>query len=235
MAIGNLQGHARTNRRQPTAKGVCDRCGFWYPLSDLRRQFQWAGASLFDTGYLVCERDLDIPFEQYKVLILPPDPIPRTNPRPDQTTTAPALAGQPPPTTPGNLGFTVYLLGASTPGQYPTTKAAVLADVAALSGIATPGGIVDRSLTISPVNTALQVMGTNGARTWLLLYNPSVPQVQVALAATTATGWGVVTNITVGPGQAFLAASALGLGACYTGIVSAIGQNALPLWAWEAP
>jgi len=234
MAIGNLQGRARTSTRSPEAKGCCDRCGFWYPLSGLQRQFQWAGANLFDTGYLVCKRDLDTPFEQYKVLILPPDPIPRTNPRPDQMVTAPAILGVPPPTTPGNLGFSVYLLGASTPGQYPTDKATVLSDVAAQSGIATPGGIIDRSRTILPVNTALQVMIANSGRSYLLLYNPSVPQVQIALAATTATAWGVITNVIIGPGQAFLMATALGLGACYAGIVSAVGQNVLPLWAWEA-
>lgn len=81
MAIGNYVGRARTSSTNPTAKGECDRCGFWYQRSSLARQFQWAGASLQDQGFLVCRKCLDVPQEQYRTIILPPDPMPVVNPR----------------------------------------------------------------------------------------------------------------------------------------------------------
>lgn len=82
MAHGNHQGRARTSARSPRAKGECQCCGFWWPLLSLRRQMEWAGTSLRDTGFLVCPRCLDVPQPQLRTLILPPDPIPVPNPRP---------------------------------------------------------------------------------------------------------------------------------------------------------
>ena len=49
-------------------------------------QFQWdffGGATPQNTGYLVCDRCLDDPAYQYKLLILPPDPPPQLNIRPE--------------------------------------------------------------------------------------------------------------------------------------------------------
>jgi len=87
MALGDYAGRARVNRRSPSAQGECDRCGFVYQLDRLSKQFQWQGAALQYTGYIVCPSCLDIPFEQYKVLILPPDPVPRVDPRPSYNVT----------------------------------------------------------------------------------------------------------------------------------------------------
>lgn len=44
-------------------------------------QYEWRGQSLQSTGFLVCQRCLDIPFIQNRPLILPPDPVPIENPR----------------------------------------------------------------------------------------------------------------------------------------------------------
>lgn len=84
MPIGNLQGRARTSLRDPRAKGECDGCGMWYQLASLRRQMQWAGPRLMDTGFLKCRRCYDKPQDQYRTIILPPDPRPVVNPRPSK-------------------------------------------------------------------------------------------------------------------------------------------------------
>ncbi len=232
MGIGNLQGYNRTSRRHPQAAGMCDRCGFVWPLRRLSRQFQWQGAKQVDTGLLVCPRDLDIPFEQYRVLILPGDPIPVTNPRPDPSVTPPWFVGGPVPTTPNNQGFTQYVLGAPTPGDYPTTKSAVLGQVAQLSGVPTPGGLVDRSITLSPANQTVPLVAANSARAFLLVYSPVVPPASIS---TGTALWGASTNLTLGPGQAWFWATAQGLGTVYQGAMTAIGLTpGLPLWCWEA-
>lgn len=76
-----LDGRARISATQPRAKGVCDRCGFMYSLSDLRYQFQWAGNQLVNLQLRVCKSCMDIPQIQFKSFVLPPDPVPVDNPR----------------------------------------------------------------------------------------------------------------------------------------------------------
>lgn len=231
MALGDLNGHSRTSARNPQAAAVCDRCSFRYNLSDLSWQFQWAGSTLMNTGFLVCRKCLDVPFDQYRTLILPPDPYPRENPRPDVQATPPAYPGQSLPTTPGNQNFLQYLLGGATPGIYPTTQADVLAAAAAITGVPTPVGIVDRSITITPANTTLTLMAEAG-RSWLLVYNPA--QAVCAFSLGTAL-WGATTNLMVGPGEAWFASTTSG-NPPWGGAITAIGLTPnLPLFAWEAP
>lgn len=247
MALGNLRGRARLDVSNPSAMGCCDRCGFVYDLDRLQRQFEWRGAALVDTGKLVCagtgtKRCLDVPQQQNRTIILPPDPVPRQNPRPDYNTTAPwpigTLAG---PTSPGNQGFTQYVLGAIFNGElasapipplYPTDKASVLAQIAQLSSIATPLGIIDRSVTLSPANMTVPVMDANAARNFLLLYGPSQA---IAFFSESVALIGSTTNLAIGPGLAWFQDTALGLGTCYRGAITAISALAgVPLWAWES-
>lgn len=108
-------GRARISTRRPRAIGECDRCGRWHSLDDMRRQFQWAGNKLMDTGLLVGVDCLDVPQDQFRTPILPPDPVPRMNPRPSFNVTAPAPFGGPFPTSPDNQGFTRFVLGIFAP------------------------------------------------------------------------------------------------------------------------
>lgn len=71
----------RVDRTQPRARGVCDRCGFQYQLTELHYQYQWAGSRLQNLQRRVCENCLDIPQEQLRAIILPPDPLPVEDPR----------------------------------------------------------------------------------------------------------------------------------------------------------
>lgn len=79
--------YAAVDATRPEAFAQCDRCGFWYNRSRLAWQNYWAGTHLYNTGYLVCDdRCLDIPNEQLRTIILPPDPPPVINSRvPDFT------------------------------------------------------------------------------------------------------------------------------------------------------
>ena len=48
---------------------------------------QWAGVKLQTYDILVCSQCWDTPQEQLRVIIIPPDPMPVLNPRPERYTT----------------------------------------------------------------------------------------------------------------------------------------------------
>lgn len=77
-----LPKYARVNADDPEGWAQCDRCGFWRNRSDLVWQFEWAGMQLYSNQTLVCfDRCYDIPQEQLRTIILPPDPPPIVNAR----------------------------------------------------------------------------------------------------------------------------------------------------------
>jgi len=76
--------YARVDTHNPEAFAQCDRCGFWYNRSKLDWQYEWAGMHLYNTGKLVCTTGngcYDVPQEQFRTIILPPDPPPIVNAR----------------------------------------------------------------------------------------------------------------------------------------------------------
>lgn len=78
-------GRGRVSASHPSALGVCDRCGFTYNLKDLVWQYQWAGPKLQNLRLLVCvPLCLDKPQEQLRTIVIPADPVPVLNPRPEQ-------------------------------------------------------------------------------------------------------------------------------------------------------
>ncbi|HVT27664.1 MAG TPA: hypothetical protein VHE81_06560 [Lacipirellulaceae bacterium] len=76
-------GRAEVDPRQPEAFGVCDRCGCLYNLDRLHWQYQFAGVGLVNLNLLVCRPCLDVPQPQLTATILPPDPDPIFNARPE--------------------------------------------------------------------------------------------------------------------------------------------------------
>lgn len=78
-----LHGHAKVNPKAPSAFAVCDRCGMLYNLDDLAYQMEWRGPSMMSTGAKICRKCTDKPQEQNRTIILPPDPVPRLDPRPE--------------------------------------------------------------------------------------------------------------------------------------------------------
>jgi hypothetical protein len=76
-------GHAKVDRNNPQAWGVCDDCGFLYNLRDLNFQYGWAGARIQRINFLKCPKCTDKLQEQLRVIHLPADPEPVPNPRPE--------------------------------------------------------------------------------------------------------------------------------------------------------
>jgi len=79
-------GRGRVSARSPSALACCDRCNFVYNLSDLRWQWFWAGMKLQNSQLLVCRTCYDEPNQQLRTIIIPPDPLPVFNPRPERYT-----------------------------------------------------------------------------------------------------------------------------------------------------
>jgi len=79
-------GNASVNRRRPRAWAICDKCGFLYNKHDLQWQYEWQGARTQNTNRLTCDRCLDDLQEQNRVIVLPADPQPVMNPRPENYT-----------------------------------------------------------------------------------------------------------------------------------------------------
>lgn len=80
-------GRARVSASRPQALAICQRCQFTYNLVDLRPVVQWAGVKLQSYDILVCRSCWDVPQENIRVIIIPPDPVPVLNPRPERYTT----------------------------------------------------------------------------------------------------------------------------------------------------
>lgn len=74
------------NRHSPRAQAVCDRCGRWWNRYKLQFQTEWYGARVQNTNFLVCDPCLDELQEQLRVIVLPADPTPIGNPRPERYT-----------------------------------------------------------------------------------------------------------------------------------------------------
>lgn len=76
-------GRAQVSPQSPSAFGVCDRCGIWNQLNRLNFQYDYRGLKLQNLGLRVCERCYDRPSPFFRPVILPPDPVPVMNPRPE--------------------------------------------------------------------------------------------------------------------------------------------------------
>lgn len=81
MGWSSRSGRARTSLTNPDSFAVSDRDGSWRNHSDMAFQYQWAGSELVNLKLLVGRDELDVPNEQLRTPILPPDPIPTKNPR----------------------------------------------------------------------------------------------------------------------------------------------------------
>ena len=76
-------GRATVNPDAPSAWATCDRCGLNYNLRALNWQYDWRGATLQNLRLLVCGRCLDEPSPWLRSVVLPPDPAPIFNARPE--------------------------------------------------------------------------------------------------------------------------------------------------------
>lgn len=79
--------YSETDGDDPRAWGTCDRCGFIWNLDNLSWQYDYRGsATLQNLRILVCSKCLDAVQPQLTPNILPPDPPPLFNARPEPYT-----------------------------------------------------------------------------------------------------------------------------------------------------
>ena len=76
--------NAQVDPSNPRAWGTCDRCGFIWNLYRLDYQFEWQGPELQNTRYRVCPICEDVPFQHNRPIVVPLDPEPVADPRPQQ-------------------------------------------------------------------------------------------------------------------------------------------------------
>lgn len=113
-----VHGRARADRNKPRAWGICDRCGFLYNKQDLRWQYEWFGPRTQNTNQLVCDDCLDDLQEQLRTFVLPADPTPIINPRPEQ-----GVINNNPITSLGlNVGTMTQAAGLAAAFDYNTNK-----------------------------------------------------------------------------------------------------------------
>lgn len=184
-------GHAKVNPRSPSAFGTCDRCYRVFNLRDLVQEMQWRGPRLMWTGFLVDRSCLDIPQQQLRPRILPPDPVPVFNPRPENYSFDDGLQG-----------FTLYTL--SPPRAAEQTGAVfqpayVLAQVEALSGTTAPVGL---SLNVGVIVASQDVevlLGADVTRDYLIIFNPTAAPLALSFGA---ASFSAPSSIVLNTGQA---------------------------------
>jgi hypothetical protein len=74
--------YVRIDPKNPEALAICDYSQWPCLHKDLVRQMEWRGEGLVWTGLLVNKRFADIPNQQGRAPILPPDPVPVAQARP---------------------------------------------------------------------------------------------------------------------------------------------------------
>lgn len=84
MGYGSKLGKAKIDVRSPRAAAVCDRCARVFNHGSLHWQYDFRGRSLANLRILVCDTCEDTPQPQLKPRIIPPDPMPIMNARPER-------------------------------------------------------------------------------------------------------------------------------------------------------
>jgi len=78
--------HVTIDPSDPQGLGICDYTQFVHNRKDLVKQYEWRGNALVWTGFFVGRQYVDVPNEQARPPILPPDPVPFLFPRLPQGT-----------------------------------------------------------------------------------------------------------------------------------------------------
>lgn len=181
------------------------------------------GPRLMRTGFLVCNRGcLDVPQQQLRPRIIPPDPVPIYQPRPEFY----ALDN-------GLQGFSQYLIDPPTVAAAPVYgKSFVLSSVAAISGVPTPGNLTDYGGAITASQVSQALVPALAARTYLLLFNPTFVPLVVSFAIASFLA---DLSITLNTGQALLFSPTLGNGLQSAGAMTIAGfKPGQPYYAWQS-
>ena len=74
---------ADTDPSRPRAWATCDRCGFITNQCKMDWDRQWSGFTVINKRFLVCESCVDVLNEQLRAIVIPADPDPLYNARPE--------------------------------------------------------------------------------------------------------------------------------------------------------
>lgn len=74
---------ARTAPQSPRGWGTSDRGGWVGNHENMCWQWEWSGFKLYNKRILVYPDELDVPQEQLRTIVIPPDPQPLMNARPE--------------------------------------------------------------------------------------------------------------------------------------------------------
>lgn len=214
-------GRAKVSNTQPVAFAICDRCGMRYNHDALHWQFDWLGPRLGNLRILVCERCLDIPFEHNRPIVVPPDPLPIRNPRPDLNQLGFAKTGVDRPSTFGP----VPIIFGTAQETWPQTEGGAMDATAAVSGFRFPPTWIDNSQTL-PAQTPVTVIQPGAAQQWIWLYTPYGANIEIGPVPFVPFGQ---LNISMGPGQAYLAFKDFG-SIPSTGIAASAMSGAQPIF-----
>jgi len=182
-------GRAQISARSPRALGICQRCGFMYNLRDLQWQWGWLqGPRLRKLMIQVCPTCLDVPQENGRTIILPPDPVPVASPLPESYADADnpasylgynvanAFFPQPPQSLGGNTGNMTLNAGVNAAFDSVTNKRAEMCAALSVSNSSFQN-TVGKNWSADPSGTSLTITSTVSAVTHVVesftLYAPN--------------------------------------------------------------
>lgn len=182
---GNLQ----VSIRSPRAAGVCQRCGGLYNLDRLQWQLDWQqGPRLKNIRIRVCPSCLDVPQENGRTIVLPPDPVPVAFALPEDYAAADNPASylgynvansflpQPPQSLGGNIGNMTLNAGVDAAFNGVTNKRAEYCAALVVSNSSFQN-TVGKNWNADPSGTSLTITSTVAALTHIVesieLYAPS--------------------------------------------------------------
>jgi hypothetical protein len=213
MGFADQRGRARLDPSNPRAQAVCDSCGVWYLRSELVKDMEFSGASLVWSGFWVCPTCSDLPNAQLLSPILPGDPKPIAEPRPERRTSTFIAPG-----------FTLFEMDLR-----PNDSAAVLAQIAVLSdGPISQFAALGSVAIVAPMRRQ-QIAQPNASRTWLAVYNPTTTPIIVSTGQADFSG--DQSAVLLGAGQAMVGNQPI-----YQGALTAISYfGGVNLLVGEAP
>lgn len=182
-------GNAQISARAPRALGVCQRCGFLFNLDELQWQFDWQqGPRLKNLRIKVCRTCLDVPQENGRTIVLPPDPVPVAYPLPEDYVgadnplstlgynVADNFLPQPPQSLGGNIGNMTLNAGVDAAFNGVTNKRAEYCAALSVSNSSFQN-TVGKNWSPDPSGTSLTLPSSVPAQTHVLssftLYAPN--------------------------------------------------------------
>lgn len=198
-------GKARISARYPEATAICQRCGAMYNLVDLQWQWDWQrGPRLRNLRVQVCRSCLDVPQENGRTIVLPPDPIPKLYPLPENYVNADNPLSPlgynvannflplPPQSLGGNIGTMVLNAGVNAAFNGVTNKRAEMSAALSVS-VSSFQNTVGKNWAADPSGTSLSLTSTVAVQIHVLssfaLYAPN--DAPFLNSATGVTGYAV--------------------------------------------